>query len=206
MELDEVQKAYSRWAKVYDLVFGPLFVRARKRAIALLEQPAGARILEVGVGTGLSLAQFPRGHRVVGLDISRPMLKRALGRVGHGCMGLVEGDAVQLPFPDGGFDAVLATFVVSAVPDSISTLAEMRRVTLPGGPIVLLNHFTSNRKAIAAGERALSKTTEKLLGFHADFPLEPLIARTGLQVESVESVPPLGYWKALRCVTREVGG
>ncbi|MFQ5742345.1 MAG: class I SAM-dependent methyltransferase, partial [Acidobacteriota bacterium] len=119
LDVSTVQKAYSRWAGVYDLIFGRVFNRARRRAIGLMQLGSGARVLEVGVGTGLSLSFFPESCWVAGVDLSRPMLQQAASRIGREELGsrvLIEGDGARLPFANGVFDAALAPFVVSAAP------------------------------------------------------------------------------------------
>ena len=79
-----VERAYARWAPVYDLVFGAVFDAGRRAAIAAAEHAcgtAGGRILEVGVGTGISLPDYARKNRLVGIDLSEPMLRKAHERV-----------------------------------------------------------------------------------------------------------------------------
>src|SRR5712691_1960918 len=81
-ELDKatITRAYARWAPVYDLVFGPVFEQGRRAAIGAAER-IGGRILEVGVGTGISLGDYSSTNRLVGVDLSDPMLRRAQARV-----------------------------------------------------------------------------------------------------------------------------
>lgn len=204
MDLHTVQKAYSRWSHFYDVVFGPAFRAARRRAIGMLELRPGDRVLEVGVGTGLSFPFFPSDCRVIGVDISRHMLARARERAHGAGGGLVEGDVGELPFRDGVFDAVLAPFVVSAVPDPVAMMRQINRVTRPDARVVLLNHFASGHPIVNAMERAITRTTARSLGFHADFQVEPVLQRAGWEIESAERVPPLGYWTALRVADRAV--
>ena len=202
MDATTVQEAYSRWAHVYDWIFGPAFTRARRRAIEHLQLAPGDSVIEVGVGTGLSLPLFPHGCSVVGADFSRAMLERAATRAGGGGNGLamlIEGDGGRLPFADDTFDAALAPYVVSAAPDPIAILHEMERVCRPGGRLVILNHFSTSRRGVAGISRALSRVTSRLLGFHAEFPLEPLFERAGLVVEHCEKVPPLRLWRIVCC-------
>src|SRR5262245_11607220 len=80
LDKDTIAKAYGRWAPVYDLVFGAVFERGRHAAIAAAER-VGGRILEVGVGTGISLPEYSRDSRLCGVDISEPMLRKAMERV-----------------------------------------------------------------------------------------------------------------------------
>lgn len=197
MELETVQKAYKRWAHVYDVVFGPAFRLARRRAIGMLELQPDHVILEIGVGTGLSIPEFPDGPGIYGVDISRPMLERARERTQRPRSGVVEGDAGRMPFADDSFDGALAPFVVSAVPEPVLMLGEVRRVVRPGGRIVLLNHFASPNRVLASFERAINPTTTRLLGFHADFAVEPVLEQAGFEIVTARRVPPLKYWTAL---------
>ena len=203
-----VKRAYSRWANVYDWVYGPFFTAARRRAIELMELEEGARAVEVGVGTGLSLPLFPAHCQVVGVDFSRPMLQRAATRLRELQIAaqLVEGDGARLPFADRSFDGALAPYVVSAAPDPVALLREMQRVCRPGSPLVTLNHFTAPRPVGAAVERAVSRFTSKVLGFRTDFPLRALFADAGLRVEHLERVSPLRYWHIVVCKAQDGRG
>src|SRR5918912_2022528 len=139
-----VEKAYARWAPVYDLVFGKVFERGRQASIAAAER-VGGRILEVGVGTGISLPDYARSHRLVGVDLSEPMLRKAQERIANQALDHVEAlavmDAQHLGFPDGGFDAVVAQYVITVVPEPEAALDEFARVVRPGGEIILVNHI-----------------------------------------------------------------
>src|ERR1700730_17176036 len=132
-ELDKAgtAKPYARWAPVYDLVFGKVFDAGRQASIAAAER-VGGRILEVGVGTGISLPDYARTNRLVGIDISAPMLRKAAERVAehklHNVEALAVMDAKHLAFPDDFFDVVVAQFVITAVPDPEATLDEFARV------------------------------------------------------------------------------
>ena len=131
LDKDAVAKAYARWAPVYDLVFGAVFERGRKAAIAAAER-IGGRILEVGVGTGLSLRDYSWTNRLIGVDLSAPMLRKAKARVAEHSLSNVEGlavmDAQHLGFQDAVFDVVVAQYVITAVPDPEATLDEFARV------------------------------------------------------------------------------
>src|SRR5215510_5604721 len=137
-----VERAYARWAPVYDLVFGAVFDAGRRASIEAAEQacgPTGGRILEVGVGTGISLPEYARRNRLVGVDYSEPMLRKAHERVIEHKLTNVETlavmDAKHLGFPDASFDVVVAQYVITAVPDPEATLDEFARVLKPGGEI-----------------------------------------------------------------------
>src|SRR5258708_12708141 len=140
---DTIAKAYAGWAPVYDLVFGAVFDAGRRASIAAAER-IGGRILDVGVGTGISLADYSRRNRIVGVDYSEPMLRKAQERVARHALPHIEAlavmDAQRLGFPDRSFDVVVAQYVITAVPDPEATLDEFVRVTKPGGEIILVNH------------------------------------------------------------------
>src|ERR1700735_2226963 len=144
LDNDTVAKAYARWAPVYDLVFGAVFDRGRKASIAAAER-VGGRLLEVGVGTGLSLPEYAWTNRLTGVDLSAPMLRKARDRVAEHRLTNVDGlavmDAQNLGFADGAFDVVVAQYVITAVPDPEATLDEFVRVVKPGGEIILVNHL-----------------------------------------------------------------
>ena len=155
-----VEKAYERWAPVYDLVFGKVFDQGRQSTIAEADK-IGGRILDVGVGTGLSLSDYSRTTQLYGVDISEPMLRRAQQRVR--ALGLVNVqtlavmDAKNLAFPDSFFDAVVAQYVITAVPDPERTLDDFIRVLKPGGELILVNHIGAEsgpRRALRTGVRA----------------------------------------------------
>lgn len=207
MDTASVQAAYSRWSKFYDGTFGMLMTGARRRAFAILDLQAGESALEVGVGTGLSLSLMPAGCRLTGVDFSRPMLERALPRVRRGKLAchaaLVEADGARLPFADRTFDAAIAPFVVSAAPNPSALLREMVRVCRPGGRLLVLNHFTSRSQFLARIEQGLSPVTSSVLGFHSDFPLEPLFESASIKIEGVQRVTSVGSWYAVTFVRRE---
>src|SRR5258708_28374375 len=144
LDSDAIAKAYAGWAPVYDLVFGAVFAPGRRASIAAAER-IGGRILDVGVGTGISLADYSRRNRVVGVDYSEPMLRKAQERVARHALSHIEAlavmDAQRLGFRDAFFDVVVAQFVITAVPDPEATLDEFVRVTKPRGEIILVNHL-----------------------------------------------------------------
>src|ERR1700686_1585411 len=139
-----VAKAYERWAPVYDLVFGKVFDHGRQSTIAEADK-IGGRILDVGVGTGLSLSDYSPTTKLCGVDISEPMLRKAQSRVRALGLKNVETlavmDAKHLAFADSSFDAVVAQYVITAVPDPEATLDDFIRVLKPGGELILVNHI-----------------------------------------------------------------
>jgi len=193
-----VEKAYRRYARYYDLVFGAVFHPGRKTAIEHLHCRAGQRILEVGVGTGLSLPMYPSDVKVVGIDLSSEMLEKARQRTE--CLPQVESllqmDAEAMTFPDNSFDKVVAMYVASVVPNVETLYTEIRRVCRPGGEIVFLNHFQNKNQVIRKAEN-LIQPLARHLGFHPDFPMEEFLSRTGFQVITAVPVNFLDYWTVL---------
>jgi phosphatidylethanolamine/phosphatidyl-N-methylethanolamine N-methyltransferase len=196
-----VDRVYAKLTPVYDALFGPPLQAGRVAAIARMDIGPGDRVLEVGVGTGLTASLYPRDCSVTGIDLSGRMLEKARERIRHsgiGNMRLVEMDAAHLRFEDDSFDRVFAPYTISVVPDPVGVAREMRRVCRPGGLIVFLNHFRSTNTIGAALERALSPLTVHV-GFRADLYLEGFLAAAGLAPASVErvNVPPI--WTLVTC-------
>jgi phosphatidylethanolamine/phosphatidyl-N-methylethanolamine N-methyltransferase len=199
-----IAKAYARWAPVYDFVFGAVFERGRNAAISAAER-IGGRILEVGVGTGLSLPDYARANRVIGVDISEPMLRKAKARVALERLPHVQGlavmDAERLAFPDCTFDVVVAQYVITAVPHPEATLDEFARVLKSGGEIVLVNHIgaeTGLRRTFEAGFAPLARR----LGWRPEFPwgrLQRWVERRGeMRLIERRPMPPLGHFSLIR--------
>jgi phosphatidylethanolamine/phosphatidyl-N-methylethanolamine N-methyltransferase len=203
MDLQDTVKTYRLFAGPYDLVFGPVFHPGRKDAVRIANDLPGQRILEVGVGTGLSLPYFRADAEVTGIDVSAEMLARARKRVERQNLRQVKAlavmDAENLTYADNEFDAVLALYVASVVPDPARFAAEMRRVCRPGGTIVIVNHFMSENGMMRVVEQWLAPLAGKI-GFHADFPLETFVKSGRLNVREIRPSNLFGYWKLLRCI------
>jgi phosphatidylethanolamine/phosphatidyl-N-methylethanolamine N-methyltransferase len=208
-ELDNtaVAKVYARWARfapVYDLVFGPVLSQGRRDSIAAAER-VGGRILELGVGTGISLGDYSGKHRVVGVDYSEPMLRKAHERVTERKLKHVEAlavmDGTRLAFSDSSFDAVVAQYVITTVPDPEGTLDECVRVTRPGGEIILVNHLGAEAGLRRDFERSFAPMARKL-GWQPEFSwtrLEQWMDASG-SVRLIERrrMPPLGHFSLIR--------
>jgi phosphatidylethanolamine/phosphatidyl-N-methylethanolamine N-methyltransferase len=203
MDLEDTLRTYRLFSGSYDLLFGPVFHPGRKDAVRIANDRPAQRILEVGVGTGLSLPHFRGDARVTGIDVSTEMLAKARRRVARRKLKqvetLLEMDAEKLSFEDNSYDAVLALYVASVVPSPARFAAEMRRVCKPGGTIVIVNHFTSENPVMRFIEKRLAPLASKI-GFHADFPLAPFLTASGLAVRETRPSNLFGYWKLLRCV------
>jgi phosphatidylethanolamine/phosphatidyl-N-methylethanolamine N-methyltransferase len=209
MNTEQVASAYGRWAPVYDLIFGRVFRRGRSEAIAAAER-VGGRILEVGVGTGISLPGYARTNRVVGIDISEPMLAKARERVSELGLDNVEHigvmDAESLDFPDDSFDVVVAQYVVTAVPNPERALTEFLRVLKPGGEIVITTRVGAEHGFRAAVEKFLMPLTSRL-GFRTEFSWSRYadwVAATSRAVLVEHRVlPPLGHFSLVRFAKTE---
>jgi phosphatidylethanolamine/phosphatidyl-N-methylethanolamine N-methyltransferase len=196
MDLPSIRSAYKRYAHTYDAFFGPIFAGGRRMAVQLANTGPNQRILEVGVGTGLSLPDYREDARVVGIDVSPEMLRIARERA-HGLPqveALLEMDAENLAFPDNSFDSVVAMYVASVVPHPERLLAEMQRVCVPGGDVLVINHFASSHPVIRRMERGL-RPLSKVLGFRTDMELESLPHLPGLERVDVRNANLFGYWK-----------
>ncbi|HKK14436.1 MAG TPA: class I SAM-dependent methyltransferase [Gammaproteobacteria bacterium] len=197
-----IKSAYKRYAPVYDAVFGAIFHPARETIVQALDARPGERVLEVGVGTGLSLSLYPQWARVVGIDLCKEMLDKARGRVASEHLSQVEGllemDAEDMQFADASFDKVVAMYVVSVAANPLKLVEEMRRVCKPGGDIFIVNHFRSNGPVMGSLEGLLSPLS-KLAGFRTNMELDNFLRATGLEVLEVSNTNMFGYWKMIRC-------
>jgi phosphatidylethanolamine/phosphatidyl-N-methylethanolamine N-methyltransferase len=163
--LPHESKIYSRFSHLYDHIFTNVFSPRIQRVIGEVGIERGARVLEVGIGTGLSLSAYPRHCHLTGIDLAPDMLARArrrAERLGWRDVGLAVGNAQRLDFPDASFDYVTSFHVVSVVPDHTRMMQEMYRVCRPGGTIVIINHFRSERRSIATVVDRLDPITRKL--------------------------------------------
>jgi len=184
------QKRYDRQAGLFDFWEAPIealaFKRLRKR---LWSEVHGARVLEVGVGTGKNLPYHPQGSRSVAVDLSPGMLRRAArkaGRLGRD-VDLVLADAQRLPFRDGAFDAAAATFVFCSVPDPVLGLREVRRVVRQDGGLHLMEHVRS-RSAIAGRLMDwMNPLWVRVCGANINRDTVGNVERAGFELESVES-------------------
>jgi len=188
MDLDAVKSTYRRWAPVYDRTFGQITRMGRARAVASVNQRQG-RVLEVGVGTGLSLASYAPHLEVIGIDYSQDMLERAEQRVADEGLTHVrelrQMDARFLDFPDAHFDTVVAMYLVSVVPDPERVMSEMARVCKPGGQVIIINHFAREKGLLAWIERAFAPIADRL-GWHPDFDRSRIMGEASLKVTEEE--------------------
>jgi phosphatidylethanolamine/phosphatidyl-N-methylethanolamine N-methyltransferase len=191
LDIRAIEQAYRRYARFYDVCFGAVFQPGRRAIVDRMDCGPGERILEVGVGTGLSLPLYPQGVSVVGIDISRDMLDRARARQARDGLDYVAGlmvmDAENMAFGDDSFDKVVAMYVASVVPDPRRLVDEMRRVCKPGGQIFMVNHFHSSNPVLGGFERLLAPLS-KQLGFRPAFSLDRFLGQTGLDAMNLRPV------------------
>jgi phosphatidylethanolamine/phosphatidyl-N-methylethanolamine N-methyltransferase len=202
VENDFVARVYENIAWAYDVVFGPTLHPGRVNAIRRMGIKPGDRVLEVGVGTGINAALYPRDCSVTGIDLSSSMLEKARERVtrkGVRNVRLLQMDAANLKFTDDTFDIVYAPYVISVVPDPVAVASEMRRVCRPGGRIVILNHFRSKNRVGAWLERIISPLTVHI-GFKSDLDLPAFLAQADLKPVSIEKVNVPRIWSLVTCV------
>ena len=208
IDKSSVERAYARWAPVYDLVFGAVFEAGRRAAIMAAEQAcgsAGGRILEVGVGTGISLPDYAQKNRLVGIDLSEPMLRKAYERVAEHRLSNVETlavmDAGRMALPDRSFDVVVAQFVITAVPKPEATLNEFARVVRPGGEIVLVNHIGAEEGPRRVFELCFAPIARRL-GWRPEFRFGRLTnwaaGHGGVRLIEHRPMPPLGHFSLIR--------
>ena len=204
IDREGVEKAYGRWAPVYDLVFGKVFDQGRQSTIAEADR-IGGRILDVGVGTGLSLSDYAATTKICGVDISEPMLRRAQQRVRSLGLKNVETlavmDAKNLAFADSSFDAVVAQYVITAVPDPEGTLDDFIRVLKPGGELILVNHIGAESGPRRVFELAFAPLARRL-GWRPEFPWDRLVnwaaKHGGVVLTERRPMPPMGHFSLIR--------
>lgn len=199
------QQGYRRLAPLYDLIFGASLAPGRRAALESLACRPGDRVLEVCVGTGMSLPLYPSQARVTGIDASRDMLLRAAARVAalglSQVESLVQMDAGRLAFADGSFDKVALMFALSGLPDPLAAVREMQRVCRPGGTIVIVQHFRTASALMRACEILLAPTY-RVMRYRADMNLENFLAEAKLDVIETRRTNLFGYATLLTCVNR----
>jgi phosphatidylethanolamine/phosphatidyl-N-methylethanolamine N-methyltransferase len=205
LEKRQVERAYELLAPVYDFIFDWIFAPGRAAAIEHLALQPTDRVLEVGIGTGLNLPLYPPSCRLTGIDLSGEMLDKAIERVHKLAMpnvSLKVMDATSMDFPPDAFDKTVATYTISAVPDPVAVLREMGRVTKPGGIIVILNHFRSERRLSGHLEDFVAPVCTRL-GWKSNLPMTPLLKQVGLTPELIVKVNMFNGWRLVKCVNRK---
>ena len=205
LEKRQVKRAYKFYAPAYDFVFDWIFHPGREQAMRLLDIKRNDHVLEVGIGTGLNLPLYPTHCHITGIDLSEEMLEKAQDKIielGLISVALKVMDATVMDFGEGEFDSAVATYTISAVPDPVGVLREMRRVVKPGGSIVLLNHFRSERRVVGRLEDFVSPVCTRL-GWKSNLPFEPLLEQVGLIPDISTKVNLFNGWRLIKCVNRK---
>jgi phosphatidylethanolamine/phosphatidyl-N-methylethanolamine N-methyltransferase len=205
LEKRQVERAYELYAPVYDFIFDWIFAPGRNAAIQHLGLKPNEMVLEVGIGTGLNLPLYPPSCRLTGIDLSGDMLDKAVERAQKLAMPNVTlkvMDATSMDFAENEFDKAVATYTISAVPDPVAVLREMRRVVKPGGALVILNHFRSERRLSGFVEDLVAPVCTRL-GWKSNLPMMPLLEQVGLTPEVVTKVNLFNGWRLVKCVNRK---
>jgi phosphatidylethanolamine/phosphatidyl-N-methylethanolamine N-methyltransferase len=208
LDKSSVERAYAGWAPIYDFVFGTVFAYGRREAIAAAEKVCGkkgGRILEIGVGTGLSLPAYASINRLVGVDLCEPMLRQAAERVIKQGLSNVESlavmDAARLALADKSFDVVVAQYVITTVPEPEKVLDELARVLRPGGEIILVNHLGAEGGARKILESCFAPLARRL-GWRPEFRFARLAAwakhHGGVRVIERRPLPLSGTFSVIR--------
>ena len=204
VDTETVRTAYKRWAPVYDHTFGRVASEGRKHTVEMINNRKG-RVLEVGVGTGLSLPDYGRHLEIVGVDLSPEMLEKAHERVATESLtnvtGLYEMDASEMDFPDGSFDTVVAMYVMTVVPEPEKVMRELSRLTKPGGEVVLVNHFSQEQGVRGWVERRMAPFADKL-GWKPLFDIEHVMICDELRLVERRALRPIGLFTMLRFAKR----
>jgi len=198
MHIETVKTAYRRYAGFYDALFGPVLQAGRRAVMEALRLRPGDRVLEVGVGTGLSLPMYPQSVRITGIDVSHEMLEKARRRVARRGLAnvdaLLEMDAEAMSFADASFDKVVAMYVMPVVRNPARVLEEFHRVCKADGEIFIVNHVRSDNRILRAFENGLARFSDHI-GFHPDFDLRELVNGSG-QIDEVARINVL--WRVMR--------
>ncbi len=204
---DVVKVAYRRWAPVYDHTFGRVSTEGRKHAVRTLNKGTGS-VLEVGVGTGLSLGDYSPHLQITGIDLSPEMLQKARERVKEDKLthvrGLHEMDAGDLQFPDATFDTVVAMYVVTVVPEPEKVMRELCRVTKPGGEVMLVNHFSQVEGVRGWVERRMAPFAE-VIGWRPVFDVSRVMVCDELELVERQSLKPFGIFTMMRFAKSPAG-
>lgn len=199
LKTEKIKQIYDSYSNVYDFIFKKFFVPRQKHVISEMNIQPNEKILDVGVGTGLSLPLYPRHCQVTGIDLSEEMLNKAHKKIKKYDLiniTLKQMDAMNLQFEDNTFDQVIAAFVISVVPDPIKVISEMKRVCKKDCNLIIINHFQSNNKFMAKIEDLVNPICCKI-GWRTDVDLDSLITKSNLNVNSKYKMNKIDLWKVV---------
>lgn len=197
MQEPTTQRIYDAHSRFYDLFFGRLVRRRVSDAIRRMNIQPGETVLDLGVGTGVSLPFYPRGAKVVGIDLSGGMLQVARRKVENNPdIHLLQADALKLPFADDSFDHVFISHVISVVSDPVALVRESQRVARADSRLFVLNHFQSDNRFIAMIEQWLCPLCTRL-GWRSDLPLPEIVKGTGIEIDYRYKLEQLDIWETV---------
>ncbi len=196
----DIHEVYHRYAKFYNVYFGKFLNPGRVKAIDVAQIKDGEKVLEVGVGTGLSLPHYPLGVEVCGIDLSQPMLAKAQRLVAENQLTNIKSlqimNAEKMTFADNSFDVVMAMHIVTVVSHPAKFAQEMRRVCKPGGRIVIVNYFHDPKRPIGKVSELMAPYA-KYIGFKSDFTLQELLKVSKLKIEKRFPTNMFSIWDVL---------
>ena len=184
-----IKQTYDRFSSLYDLIFKPFLEFGRQRAIELLKPTSGSRILEIGVGTGLSFEYYPRDVEVFGFDFSYGMLRKAKRKAAdssHCPVKLAQMDAQSMAFPDNSFDYIMAAYVLTVVPDPEKAVREIFRVARPGAKVIIVNYLCNKNKFMSVIEDIFHPVFASIGLFTLKHDLPSLLKHYGAQDIRIE--------------------
>ncbi|MBI3600736.1 MAG: methyltransferase domain-containing protein [Nitrospinae bacterium] len=205
LHVESIKKIYAGYSNVYDVIFKQFFYPRQRHVIGTMNISPGDKVLDVGVGTGLSLPLYPSSCNVMGIDLSAEMLKKAKKKIDKYKLthiDLMEMDASNLQFDDNTFDHVIATFVISVVPDPVKVIAEMKRVCKKTGKIVIVNHFQSSNKFVAKIEEFINPICCRI-GWRSDLSLDELASNADLEINHKYKLKKFDLWKVVFAVNNK---
>ncbi|MSQ47872.1 MAG: methyltransferase domain-containing protein [Deltaproteobacteria bacterium] len=200
-------KIYSEFSHFYEKIFSPFFEKRIHGVIEDLHIPPGAKVLEVGIGTGLSMAAYPPHCEVTGVDLAADMLERARQKAEDNDwrhFHLLEMDALNLKFSDNTFDYVTSFHVISVVPDPVRMMQEIHRVCKPQGNIAIINHFRTTKPLLGPIVRALTPVTRHL-GWDASLQLSQAFADVPLRIQKRFKTSPFSLFTVVLAENQKNG-
>jgi phosphatidylethanolamine/phosphatidyl-N-methylethanolamine N-methyltransferase len=200
MQESSTKKIYDVHSMFYDATFGRLVKRRIERAINHMNIAGHDRVLDLGIGTGVSLNFYPNDRgRIVGVDLSAGMLRECRKKIrerGLQHATVFQANALELPFADDSFDHVFISHVISVVSDPYRLVQEAQRVAKPNARIVIVNHFQSTNRFIALIEKWLCPLCTKL-GWRSDLALQDLVRRTGVEIDYRYKLESIDLWETV---------
>ncbi len=200
-------KIYSEFSHFYEKIFSPIFAKRIHGVIQGLNISPGAKVLEVGIGTGLSMAAYPPHCEVTGVDLAADMLERAHQTAEDNDwrhFRLLEMDAMNLKFPDNTFDYVTSFHVISVVPDPVRMLQEIHRVCKPQGTIAIINHFRTTKPLLGPIVGALTPVTRHL-GWDASLQLSQAFADVPVRIQRRFKTSPFSLFTVVLAENQKNG-